>query len=136
MGVPVCPLHFPNQTKPNQALLPGARGRAFSRTKKRKRCEGSNDDNLCSQTVVAQLLAAAGQAEHVQAGLVRWFAGLKGGRGLGGGGARLAVHVTREPLFLYGRWVGGWRGSYLWKPTDPGEGRRQMRDACSYRQWR
>lgn len=88
-----------------QALLPAAQGRAFNRTKKRKRSHGSNSDNLCSQTVVTQLLDAARKHPGVRDGLVAWVKRLMVAAVGGGGGerARLAVAVVREPLFLYGR---------------------------------
>lgn len=91
--------------KPIQALLPAAQGRAFNRTKKRKRSHGSNSDNLCSQTVVTQLLDAARKHPGVRDGLVAWVKRLMVAA-VGDGGrerARLAVAVAREPLFLYGR---------------------------------
>lgn len=86
----------------SQALLPAARGRAFNRTKKRKRTEGSNTDNLCSQSVVAQLLAAVNRSAETKAGLVKWFVAAAA---LGPGGVSMNVLVAREPLFLYGRCV-------------------------------
>lgn len=93
-----------------KALLPGAQGRAFNRTKKRKRSQGSNSDNLCSQTVVTQLLDAVRKRPEVRDGLVKWFAGLMKGQGAGER-AQVAVQVSREPLFLYGRCEarGGWK---------------------------
>lgn len=95
----------PSKHHNTQALLPAAQGRAFNRTKKRKRSHGSNSDNLCSQTVVTQLLDAVRKHPSVRDGLVAWVKRLLSAVTGDGGGerARLAVRVAREPLFLYGR---------------------------------
>ena len=90
--------------------------KAYRRTRKRKKHAGSNMENLCTSTVVSQVIGAAMGDRDVKEQLAGWFDDLRennfeyseelrGGIKDAAVPALATVDVTREAIYLKGRYL-------------------------------